>query len=298
MELEKKYIYQVYQCGSFSKAAEALFITQPALSIAIKKVEQEIGAAIFNRSQRPLTLTSIGELYLQHIKKEMLLEQQLKQQIDDIHGLKSGDLKIGGTHYMNAYLYPNINITMAETSSDMLIEMLKNNELDFTFSCDEDVVQEFDSYPTFSDHILLAVPQAFALSDKLLEESLSAIEVRHGIHLSEKCPSVDLQQFTDYSFIRIDAHVNLGMRTLKMFEEAEILPRIKVKVPQLVTAFQLAEHGIGATFISDKLVTGNETSLRFFKLQSKQAERKYSLLLPHNVYVPNAVIEFIKLFRQ
>ena len=75
MELEKKYIYQVYQCGSFSKAAEALFITQPALSIAIKKVEQEIGAAIFNRSQRPLTLTSIGELYLQHIKKEMLLEQ-------------------------------------------------------------------------------------------------------------------------------------------------------------------------------------------------------------------------------
>lgn len=53
MELEKKYIYQVYQCGSFSKAAEALFITQPALSIAIKKVEQEIGAAIFNRSQRP-----------------------------------------------------------------------------------------------------------------------------------------------------------------------------------------------------------------------------------------------------
>lgn len=37
MELEKKYIYQVYQCGSFSKAAEALFITQPALSIAIKK---------------------------------------------------------------------------------------------------------------------------------------------------------------------------------------------------------------------------------------------------------------------
>ena len=309
MELEKKYIYQVYQCGSFSKAAEALFITQPALSMAIKKVEQALGAAPLPRRPRPLTLTSIGELYLKHIKKEMLLEQQLKQQIDDIHGLKSGDLKIGGTHYMNAYLlpsyiaqfntlYPNINITMAETSSDMLIEMLKNNELDFTFSCDEDVVQEFDSYPTFSDHILLAVPQAFALSDKLLEESLSAIEVRHGIHLSEKCSSVDLQQFTDYSFIRIDAHVNLGMRTLKMFEEAEILPRIKVKVPQLVTAFQLAEHGIGATFISDKLVTGNETSLRFFKLQSKQAERKYSLLLPHNVYVPNAVIEFIKLFQQ
>lgn len=49
MELEKTYIYQVYLKGSFSKAAEALFITQPALSIAIRKVEKEIGAAIFNR---------------------------------------------------------------------------------------------------------------------------------------------------------------------------------------------------------------------------------------------------------
>ena len=72
MELEKNYIYQVYLHGSFSKAAEALFITQPALSIAIKKVEQEIGAAIFNRNQRPLTLTNIGELYISHIKQELL----------------------------------------------------------------------------------------------------------------------------------------------------------------------------------------------------------------------------------
>lgn len=49
MELEKKYIYQVYVNGSFSKAAEALFVTQPALSIAIRKVEKAIGAALFHR---------------------------------------------------------------------------------------------------------------------------------------------------------------------------------------------------------------------------------------------------------
>lgn len=308
MELEKKYIYQVYLCGSFSKAAEALFITQPALSIAIKKVEQEIGAAIFNRNQRPLTLTSIGELYIEHIKKELLLEQQLAQQLNDIQGLKSGDLKIGGTHYMNAFLlptyiarfntlYPNINITMSETSSDVLIEMLKDNQLDFTFSCDEEVIKEFDSYPTFSDHILLAVPKDFSLSEQLLEQSLTATEIKKQQHLTESCPAVNLHAFTDISFIRIDAHVNLGRRTLKMFEEAEILPRIKVKVPQLVTAFQLAAHGIGATFISDRLVTGNEDSLLFFKLQSPHTERKYSLLLPHNVYIPRAVKEFIKLFK-
>ena len=126
MELEKTYIYQVYLKGSFSKAAEALFITQPALSIAIRKVEKEIGAAIFNRGQRPLTLTHVGKIYISHIKRELLLEQELKQQLDDLHGLKTGELFIGGTNYMNAYLlppyisrftekYPNISINMSET---------------------------------------------------------------------------------------------------------------------------------------------------------------------------------------
>ena len=102
MELEKKYIYQVYVNGSFSKAAEALFVTQPALSIAIRKVEKAIGAALFHRGQRPLTLTPVGEMYISYIKKEMLLEQEMKQQIDDLHGLMSGDICLGGTNYMNA----------------------------------------------------------------------------------------------------------------------------------------------------------------------------------------------------
>lgn len=309
MELEKNYIYEVYTHGSFSKAAEALYITQPALSIAIKKVEQEIGAPIFNRSQRPLTLTSVGKLYIEHIKKELLLEQELTQQINDLHGLAAGDITIGGTHYMNAYLlppyiakfntsFPNININMCETSSDQLIEMLKDNRLDFTFSCDEEVVEAFAHYPTFSDNILLAVPKDFDLPAKLLKQSLSAKQIAKGKHLQSKCPTVDLHQFTNISFIRIDAHVNLGTRTLKMFEEAEIMPRVKIKVPQLVTAFELAESGIGATFISDRLVRGQEDSLRFFKLSSKQAERHYSLLLPQRSYVPTAVKEFIKLFQK
>ncbi len=308
MELEKTYIYQVCLHGSFSKAAEALFITQPALSIAIKKVEKEIGAAIFNRGQRPLTLTHVGELYLSHIKKEMLLEQELKQQLDDLHGLKSGSLLIGGTHYMNACLllpyitsftnrFPNIDINMTETSSDQLIELLKENKLDFTFSCDEEVIQNFDHYPSFNDRILLAVPETFFLPDRLLNEALSAEDVAEGRHRSPQREAVNFKEFPSFNFIRIDEHVNLGARTLAIFEEAGAKPRVKIQVPQLVTAFSLAASGIGATFVSDRLVTGREKSLRFFKLQSRHASRHYSLLLPHRSYTPSAVKEFIKLFK-
>ncbi len=309
MELEKEYIYQVYLHGSFSKAAEALFITQPALSIAIKRVEQQIGAAIFNRNQRPLTLTAIGELYINHIKQELLLEQELKQQIDDIHGMRSGDVTIGGTHYMNAYIFPpyiaqfntkfpNINITISETRSDRLIELLHDNKLDFTFSCDADAISKYECYPAFSDTILLAVPTAYALSEYLQSLALSAQDINQGRHLADDVPTVDLHQFADLHFIRIDEHVNLGARTLKIFEEAGICPAVKIKVPQMVTAYNLAEFGIAATFTSDRLVRPETDSLHFFKLRSPLAVRHYYLLLPNRSYVPKAVKEFIRLFKK
>ena len=53
MQQELKYIYQIYEDGSFSKAADHLFISQPALSIAIQKIESSIGMPLFDRSHRP-----------------------------------------------------------------------------------------------------------------------------------------------------------------------------------------------------------------------------------------------------
>ena len=60
MQPEMKYIYTVYQCGSFSKAAEKLFLTQPALSISVQKAEHEVGMPLFNRDKKPLELTEAG----------------------------------------------------------------------------------------------------------------------------------------------------------------------------------------------------------------------------------------------
>ena len=84
MQQEMKYIYQVYTDGSFSRAAEHLYLTQPALSIAVQKVEESIGMPLFDRSRRPLQLTAAGEIYIGTIKKIMGLEQDLDRQIQDI----------------------------------------------------------------------------------------------------------------------------------------------------------------------------------------------------------------------
>lgn len=59
-----EYIYQIYLDGSLTEAAEKLHLTQPALSLAVRQEEKNIGSAIFDRSQRPWTLTMAGETYI------------------------------------------------------------------------------------------------------------------------------------------------------------------------------------------------------------------------------------------
>ena len=71
----KEYVYAVYEEKSFSKAAQKLYITQPALSTAIKKVEKKIGTPIFDRSTSPIGLTPGGEVYIDAIEK--LTEQEI-----------------------------------------------------------------------------------------------------------------------------------------------------------------------------------------------------------------------------
>lgn len=62
------YVYSVYKERSFSKAAEALHISQPSLSATIQKIEEQVGAPIFDRSTRPISLTLFGAAYIQSIE--------------------------------------------------------------------------------------------------------------------------------------------------------------------------------------------------------------------------------------
>ena len=73
-----EYVYAVYLNQSFSKAAEELYISQPALSATIKKVEEEIGLPIFDRSSNPIQLTNAGEYYIECIENIMKMEKEMR----------------------------------------------------------------------------------------------------------------------------------------------------------------------------------------------------------------------------
>ena len=78
------YAYEIYKEKSFTKAAEKLFISQPSLSLTIKKLEDNLGVPIFDRSGREICLTDIGEKYISAIEEINIIEKNLKNEIDDL----------------------------------------------------------------------------------------------------------------------------------------------------------------------------------------------------------------------
>ena len=106
MKRSDEYIYEVFKEKNFSKAAKKLFVSQPALSLMIKKSEKALGVQLFNRTTKPLSLTTAGEFYIEYIKKIKINEAELNQQLDLLRGQQKGTLAIGGAAFFVVIFCP------------------------------------------------------------------------------------------------------------------------------------------------------------------------------------------------
>ena len=305
MQLEYEYILAVYRAGSFTKAAEMMHVTQPALSMSIKKIEKSIGMTLFDRSARPLELTDAGRAYIEGIKEIVVLENEISEKINDLHGLRTGNLHIGGSHFINTCIlpdvmsgysrkYPGISLRLSEASSASLAEMLNDNLIDITFSCRGDIIESFGYRPAFRDHILLAVsPETLSL-----ECALSSEDVIAGKHLDENCQCIPFESMNDLEYVILSEGNNLHDRAMKIFDGLGITPRIKLELSQLSTSYHLARSNFGAAFVSDKMITAGENGLKFYKIDAPYTEREFYSVLPKREYISKAARAFIDLFSE
>ena len=309
MELDNEYILTIAHCGSFSKAAEALHMTQPALSIAIRKAETRLGTPLFDRKKHPLQLTEAGAIYVRGLREIKTVEETVQRQLKDLADLVTGSLKIGGSHYLNAHIlpqllthfsaaYPGIQIDLLESSSAHLASLLKERQLDLTFSCDPEFVQAFKHYSIFHDTILLAVPSSHPFQQQYGVCSLSAQQVMEERYLKDSCPTLPLTALSLLDYIFLRPGNNLHDRVAELFQTARCVPRVKTQVSQLATAYHLAKAGYAAAFICNRLVNPYDEDLTFYKLGLPVTDREFFLLLPQEEYVPRAVRAFIHFCRE
>ena len=190
MELDQKYVYEVYRAKSFSKAANDLFISQPSLSAMVKKLEGKLGFSIFDRTKTPLALTPQGEIYISYLEECFENEIIMKNRIKSLGDTTRQELTIGGKSFFSSLLYPMAcgKISRILPNLDVKIDMgamgTNHNIRDKVEAgiLDTAIVYSFDpskfeKIPILEERYYFTIHRDFPGADKLIPYSVSLEEI-------------------------------------------------------------------------------------------------------------------------
>jgi LysR family transcriptional regulator, hydrogen peroxide-inducible genes activator len=170
-----KYLVSVAKEQHFARAAKASFISQPTLSMQIKKLEDELGVQIFERSQKSFLVTKVGKEIL--AKAEIILREaeEIKNIARNSKDPFSGELRIGAFPTLASYFFPKIlgkiskkfpklKLFLVEEKTEVLLQKLQEGEIDAAFIALSIEARDFQVEEIFSEPFLLAVPKNHALA--------------------------------------------------------------------------------------------------------------------------------------
>ena len=256
------YVYAVYREGSFTKAAEKLYISQPCLSTAIKQLEQKLGAPLFHRGTAFVTPTQLGLEYIQTAEKILALEESFSARVKELLELKHGSVHIAGSNYVSSYilprivdafskLYPNVVISLTEANSAELKELLQNEAVDLIVDSFDEVPGDCACVPLLQETILLAVPENFTCNESIQRYSMTPAELFDMQTSQTLPPPISAQHFRDENFILLKNGNSMYTHALQVFDAAGFTPRVSLYLDQLSTSYVLASQGNGCCFVTD-----------------------------------------------
>jgi LysR family hydrogen peroxide-inducible transcriptional activator len=138
---ELRYIVALAQQRHFGRAAESCFVSQPTLSVAVKKLEDELGVQLFERGGHDVRVTSVGERVVEQAKRALEAVESVRQAAQSGKDQLSSPLRIGAIYTIGPYLFPDLITNLSELAPDMplmveenftsvLTEKLKQGDLD------------------------------------------------------------------------------------------------------------------------------------------------------------------------
>lgn len=123
---ELRYIVAVSQEGNFRRAAEKVFVSQPALSLAIQKLEEELGVQIFERSRTAVSVTPAGEMIVAQAQRVLEEVAQIREIASQGKDQLTGTLKVGAIFTVGPYLLPQLIPVLKQKAPNMPLEMEEN----------------------------------------------------------------------------------------------------------------------------------------------------------------------------
>ena len=248
MELRQfTYVNQVAECGSFIKAAAKLFISQPALSNYISKVEEDLGVKLFDRSATPLKLTYAGEQYLKRAKAILGQLEDMNRELRDITHHMTGRLRIGFPSERIVYMlplilkplkdrYPGIDVEVSTGPGNHLIADLKAGNVDFVFLPYWNPIKDIVQVQIVEEELILVAAKGYLPEDCFLDREKKIINWQE----TAKLPLITLKK----------GHA-LRSSVDVLYTNAELKPDIFFESHSNMLSYRLAAQGLGVSVIPE-----------------------------------------------
>lgn len=172
MILHQFRIFQaVARHGGFSRASKSLRLSQPAISINIKKLEEELGVKLFERLGRSIRLTDAGKVVDEYVTRLTGALSDMRQVIDDMKGLEVGQLRCGAATTVGIYLlpkilvqfkkrFPKVETQLSVERSGEIEERVLSNNLDLGFVGESfGVSSRLKTHASFTDELVMITPR-------------------------------------------------------------------------------------------------------------------------------------------
>ncbi len=282
--------YVVAKCGSLTKAAEELYISQPAVSQAIKQLESQLGGKLFNRTHKGMELTETGgKQIFDTVEKALKLFEDAESKYSELKDTATGIVRICAsdtvsTHFLLPYIkeyhqkYPNVNLILQNCTSSETIDLLKNNKGDIGF-----VNLPIDDTDINLSNTIMQLHDTFVASENFKE--LTDVVI-------------DLKRLQDYPLLMLELSTATRQAIVSFAHSQGIHLHPEIELASLELMVQLAKNGIGIACIPREFVLhelNEEKSLVEIKTNPTLPTRAIGLALPKKENMTFAVKEFIKL---
>ena len=258
-----EYFCELTKIGSFTKAADKIGIAQSALSISIKKLEQELDLKLINRSEKNALLTAEGKILYASATKLLQQAQQVSLEIQEMKELSQGSIRLGVSAMMGSYYfpqvltnfkqdYPGINIVLIDQGTTTLERMLINGELDLALVRAEHNDTQLRYVGIIQEEIVVGIntnhplakqknitleqfcqqPLVLFHEDYFLREAVSHYAKKHKLTLDIKVETnlIELQRSLVRNQVGITTCLAMILKDEKNISAISFSPKIKLKL--------------------------------------------------------------------
>lgn len=280
-----RYLLAVADNSGFTRAAEALHVSQPTLSQQIRQLEETLGVVLFDRTSRTVKPTDAGQAYIECARRVLVELEAGKRALHDVKDLSRGTLRLAMTPTFMAYLvgslvrdymalYPNIHLEIFELSMADIETGLADDSLDIAIAFDDVRNADIETIPAFIETLGLMVGRDHPLYD--WKKPLTAEQVAQ----------------LDFALLTPDFATRVCID--EYFAKTQITPKVVIEVNSVNTLLEVMRHTAVATILPEPIAT-QDRALRRIALLDKGPRRGAALLRRKNNYHSAASVAFMDL---